>query len=285
MRFGFATAPLIAAGCIMMRKCHLNTCPVGVATQDPVLRKRFVGQPEHVINFFFFVAEEVRGLMAQLGYRTLRRDDRPDADARQAEGDRALEGAAVSTSRSCSTSRSRLAARPSITPSAQDHGLDKVLDRTLIARGEAGARDAARRCSSKRRSTTPTAPPARCCRARSRAAMAMPACRDDTIHIRAKGTAGQSFGAWLAAGVTLELEGRGQRLCRQGPLGRPHRHPPAAELRASRRGNRSSSATRRSMARSPANAISAASPASVSRCATPARSRSSRAPAITAANI
>ena len=68
--FGFATAPLIAAGCIMMRKCHLNTCPVGVATQDPVLRKRFVGQPEHVINYFFFVAEEVREWMAKLGYRT-----------------------------------------------------------------------------------------------------------------------------------------------------------------------------------------------------------------------
>ena len=77
--FGFATAPLIAAGCIMMRKCHLNTCPVGVATQDPVLRKRFVGQPEHVINYFFFVAEEVRELMAQLGYPHVRRDDRPDA--------------------------------------------------------------------------------------------------------------------------------------------------------------------------------------------------------------
>ncbi len=82
--FGFATAPLIAAGCIMMRKCHLNTCPVGVATQDPVLRKRFKGQPEHVINYFFFVAEEVRELMAELGFRTLRRDDRPAADARQA---------------------------------------------------------------------------------------------------------------------------------------------------------------------------------------------------------
>ncbi len=68
--FGFATAPLIAAGCIMMRKCHLNTCPVGVATQDPVLRKRFTGQPEHVINYFFFVAEEVRELMAEMGYRT-----------------------------------------------------------------------------------------------------------------------------------------------------------------------------------------------------------------------
>ena len=68
--FGFATAPLIAAGCIMMRKCHLNTCPVGIATQDPVLRKRFTGQPEDVINYFFFVAEEVRQLMAKLGFRT-----------------------------------------------------------------------------------------------------------------------------------------------------------------------------------------------------------------------
>jgi glutamate synthase (NADPH/NADH) large chain len=67
--FGFSTAPLIAAGCVMMRVCHLNTCPVGVATQDPVLRKRFVGQPEHVINYFFFVAEEVREMMAELGYR------------------------------------------------------------------------------------------------------------------------------------------------------------------------------------------------------------------------
>ena len=68
--FGFATAPLIAAGCIMMRKCHLNTCPVGVATQDPVLRARFQGKPEHVINFFFFVAEEVREYMAALGFRS-----------------------------------------------------------------------------------------------------------------------------------------------------------------------------------------------------------------------
>ena len=90
--FGFATAPLIAAGCIMMRKCHLNTCPVGVATQDPVLRKRFTGQPEHVINFFFFVAEEVRELMARAGLPHLRRDDRADADARSAPRHRPLEG-------------------------------------------------------------------------------------------------------------------------------------------------------------------------------------------------
>jgi hypothetical protein len=83
--FGFATAPLVAVeGCIMMRKCHLNTCPVGVATQDPVLRKRFTGQPEHVVNYFFFVAEEVRELMAQLGYPQVRRPDRPCRPARHA---------------------------------------------------------------------------------------------------------------------------------------------------------------------------------------------------------
>ena len=106
--FGFATAPLIAAGCIMMRKCHLNTCPVGVATQDPVLRKRFVGQPEHVINFFFFVAEEVRELMAQLGFRTLRRNGRPACRcSTSARRRRALEGAGAGLLASSSTSRPR----------------------------------------------------------------------------------------------------------------------------------------------------------------------------------
>jgi glutamate synthase (NADPH/NADH) large chain len=75
--FGFSTAPLIAAGCIMMRKCHLNTCPVGIATQDPVLRKRFKGTPEHVINYFFFVAEEVRAMMAEPGHPQVRRSHRP----------------------------------------------------------------------------------------------------------------------------------------------------------------------------------------------------------------
>ena len=91
--FGFATAPLIAAGCVMMRKCHLNTCPVGIATQDPVLRARFTGQPEHVINFFFFVAEEVRELMAELGFRTIERDGRPGRPARHGARGQPLEGA------------------------------------------------------------------------------------------------------------------------------------------------------------------------------------------------
>ena len=91
--FGFATGPLIAAGCIMMRKCHLNTCPVGVATQDPVLRKRFKGQPEHVINFLFYIAEEVRQLLAEMGFTQARRRGRPVGPAGEAGGDQPLEGA------------------------------------------------------------------------------------------------------------------------------------------------------------------------------------------------
>ena len=105
--FGFATAPLIAAGCIMMRKCHLNTCPVGVATQDPVLRARFTGAPEHVINYFFFVAEEVREMMAAMGYRKLRRDGRPDATGSTRIAPSITGRRAGSTSPRCSTSRTR----------------------------------------------------------------------------------------------------------------------------------------------------------------------------------
>ncbi len=133
--FGFATAPLIAAGCIMMRKCHLNTCPVGIATQDPVLRARFTGQPEHVINFFFFVAEEVRELMAQLGFRTVnemigrvdRLDMVPAVDHWKAKG----------------IDLSRLLYQQPAAPGVaiyncetQDHGLDKALDNELIAESQ-----------------------------------------------------------------------------------------------------------------------------------------------------
>ncbi len=176
--FGFATAPLIAAGCIMMRKCHLNTCPVGVATQDPVLRKRFTGQPEHVINYFFFVAEELREIMAQLGFRTLERDDRPGRPARHAQGRRPLEGRAASTCRSCSTRRRREAGVAIWNIERQDHGLDKALDHKLIEAAQAGAREAASRC----RSSTPITQrqPHRRRHAVGRggaSATAMPACR------------------------------------------------------------------------------------------------------------
>src|ERR1700675_3064792 len=130
--FGFATAPLIAAGCIMMRKCHLNTCPVGIATQDPVLRQRFTGQPEHVINFFFFVAEEVRALMARLGFRTFNemigRVDRIDMEP------------AVNHWKAKGIDLSRLLYQEPPKPGVaihhceeQNHGLDKALDNELIA--------------------------------------------------------------------------------------------------------------------------------------------------------
>src|SRR5476649_2516102 len=130
--FGFATAPLIAAGCIMMRKCHLNTCPVGVATQDPVLRKRFTGQPEHVINYFFFVAEEVREIMAALGYRSFnemvgqvdRLDMKKAVDHWKAGG--------VDLSKILY----QMPAKPGVeiwNSERQDHGLDKALDNKLIA--------------------------------------------------------------------------------------------------------------------------------------------------------
>ena len=117
--FGFATAPLIAAGCIMMRKCHLNTCPVGVATQDPVLRARFQGKPEHVINYFFFVAEEVREYMAALGLPHLQRDDRPDRGLWTRIAPSSTGRRRGSTSRSSSTSRACRSRSPSTIASAR----------------------------------------------------------------------------------------------------------------------------------------------------------------------
>ena len=136
--FGFATAPLIAAGCIMMRKCHLNTCPVGVATQDPVLRKRFNGQPEHVINYLLLRRRGSARDDGRAGLPQVRRDDRPDADARQAassiehwkaQGPRLL-AAVLQAGR-------RPERRRSTAASAQNHELDNVLDRKLIAQAQA----------------------------------------------------------------------------------------------------------------------------------------------------
>jgi glutamate synthase (NADPH/NADH) large chain len=203
--FGFATAPLIAAGCIMMRKCHLNTCPVGIATQDPVLRARFTGMPEHVINYFFFVAEEMRELMAQLGFRTVnemvgrvdRLNMRPAIDHWKAKG----------------VDLSRILYQPKLVEGAaihqceiQDHGLDHILDVDLIA----ASKDALEKQQ-----------PVRIERSiinlnRTTGAMlsgevalryghaGLP---EDTISIAFKGTAGGSFGAFLARGVSLELTG------------------------------------------------------------------------------
>ena len=204
--FGFSTAPLIAAGCVMMRVCHLNTCPVGVATQDPVLRKRFVGQPEHVINYFFFVAEEVREIMAELGYRTLRRDGRADADARQAQAGRALEGQGPRLLARCSPSRTCRRASASIHSELQNHHLEHVLDRRLIEKAQRG--DRPRRAGEDRGDdqehdrTTGAMLSGEIAKIYGHTGLP-----DDTIHVKLKGTAGQSFGAWLARGVTFELEG------------------------------------------------------------------------------
>ena len=129
--FGFSTMPLVALGCIMMRKCHLNTCPVGIATQDPVLRKRFNGAPDNVINFFFFIAEQVRGYMAQIGFRTF--DEmvgRVDMlDSRLAVDHWKAKGLDLSTLLYNPHTPSRIARR---CVQAQDHGLTGALDHELI---------------------------------------------------------------------------------------------------------------------------------------------------------
>ena len=215
--FGFATAPLIAAGCIMMRKCHLNTCPVGVATQDPVLRKRFVGLPEHVINYFFFVAEEARELMAQLGYRTI---DEMVGQMQMLDRDKA-----ISHWKANGLDFTKLFHKP--TPldgqtifhsESQDHGLEKALDNKLIAEAapalERGApvQIETKICNVNR--TVGAMLSGEIARIYGHAGLP-----DNTIHIRATGTAGQSFGAWLAAGVTLELEGEGNDYVGKGLSG------------------------------------------------------------------
>ncbi|KUR73552.1 glutamate synthase [Novosphingobium fuchskuhlense] len=203
--FGFATAPLIAAGCIMMRKCHLNTCPVGVATQDPVLRARFTGQPEHVINYFFFVAEELRAIMAELGFRTVgEMVGRVDClDTRSA----------ITHWKARGIDLSRLLHRVEPAPGTtlgwsgtQDHGLDAALDNTLIASAQpALERGEAVRIESKVRNVNRTVGAMLSGEvAKRHGHRGLPA---GTIHVTLSGVAGQSFGAFLAHGVTLDLTG------------------------------------------------------------------------------
>jgi glutamate synthase (NADPH) large chain len=202
--FGFATAPLVAEGCIMMRKCHLNTCPVGVATQDPVLRAKFAGRPEHVVNFFFFVAEEARQIMAQLGIKTfdelIGRSDLLDTKksiahwkARGLDFSRVFHQVEVP------------ADVPRYQIDVQDHGLAKALDikliekcRPAIERGEKvqimeevrnGNRSVGAMLSGELIRVRPEGLP------------------DHTIFMQMEGTGGQSFGAFLANGITLYLIG------------------------------------------------------------------------------
>ena len=203
--FGFATAPLIAAGCIMMRKCHLNTCPVGVATQDPVLRKRFVGTPEHVINYFFFVAEELRSIMAKMGFRTVAemigRVDRIDMDRVhdhwKAQG--------VDLSRLLDTSQAEAADELRNT-GAQDHALGGAMDNELIdacaSALENGDPVAIEREIGNRHRSVGAMLSGRIAQKYGHAGL--PA---DTIRIDLTGVAGQSFGAWGAHGLSLTLTG------------------------------------------------------------------------------
>jgi len=203
--FGFSTAPLIAAGCLMMRKCHLNTCPVGIATQDPVLRKRFKGAPEHVVNYFFFIAEELRVLLAELGARSLDEiigrtdllDQRRLVDHWKAKG----------------LDFSKLFFKPEPVggdtihhSELQNHEIDDVLDRELIRLSENAieTREPVRiemPIASLNR-TTGAMLSGRIAKKYGHKGM-----RDDTISVSFKGTAGQSFGAFLAAGVSFDLEG------------------------------------------------------------------------------
>ena len=215
--FGFSTAPLIAAGCIMMRKCHLNTCPVGVATQDPVLRARFTGQPEHVINYFFFIAEEVRELMAAMGYRRF--------DDMVGQSDWLNKDRAIQHWKARGLDFSKMFHKPRAAEGvaihhceAQDHGLDKVLDNALIA-AAMPALDTKKPVKAEFpiKNTDRTAGTMLSGQIAKRYGHAgLP---EDTIWLTFNGTAGQSFGAWAARGLTLDLVGEGNDYVGKGLSG------------------------------------------------------------------
>ncbi|MDP3921174.1 MAG: glutamate synthase large subunit [Candidatus Omnitrophota bacterium] len=204
--FGFATAPLVGLGCIMMRVCHLNTCPVGVATQNPELRKKFTGDPAHVVNFMNFIAQQVRELMAQLGFRTINemigRTDALEANK------------AVDHWKAKGLDFSKILFRPEVSEDVgrycqipQDHGLDKALDNTTLlalcepalARGEKVNATVLIKNTNRVVGTILGSE-----LTRRYGAEGLP---DDTIHLKFNGSAGQSFGAFVPRGITLELEG------------------------------------------------------------------------------
>ncbi|UBV42850.1 glutamate synthase subunit alpha [Deinococcus taeanensis] len=202
--FGFATAPLVAQGCIMMRKCHLNTCPVGVATQDPVLRARFQGKPEHVINFFFFIAEEVRGLMAQLGIRHF--------DDLIGRADLLDTKKGVEHWKAQGLDFSRVFYRPEVPAGVgvrhlhtQDHGLSGALDLQLIEKCrpafEKGEKVHFLQDVRNVNRTVGAMLSGELVRVRPQG---LP---DNTVFVQMEGTGGQSFGAFLAPGLTLYLIG------------------------------------------------------------------------------
>ena len=202
--FGFATAPLVAEGCIMMRKCHLNTCPVGVATQDPVLRRKFQGRPEHVVNYFFFVAEEVRQIMAQLGICKF--DDligRADLlDTKKGISHWKAKGLDFSRIFHVPMGSSEMPRRQ---VEEQDHGLAKALDVRLIEKcGPAFERGEKVQLMEEARNVNRTVGAMLSGELVRRHPEGLP---DHTIFIQFEGTGGQSFGAFLAQGITFYLIG------------------------------------------------------------------------------
>ncbi len=204
--FGFSTAPLITLGCIMMRKCHLNTCPVGIATQDPELRKKFNGKPEHVVNYLFMVAEELREIMAELGFRSVQ-DMIGRVDV--LETDVAVDHWKVKGIDLSAVLTPAQKPHPDVcvyNNSKQDHGLDKALDNEIIHLAKAAIE--------KGEKVSLEMPVLNINRvvgtmlshelAKARQGKPLP---DDTVHIKLNGSAGQSLGAWLYEGVTIEVEG------------------------------------------------------------------------------
>ncbi|WP_019816141.1 glutamate synthase large subunit [Saccharomonospora saliphila] len=230
--YGFATAPLVVAGCVMMRVCHLDTCPVGVATQNPELRARYLGQAEHVVTFFRFVAQEVREYLARLGFRSVEeavgRADLLDVDE------------AVRHWKSAGIDLSSVFATPTASPYGdtrrkvreQDHGLDRALDRTLIQLAEAALEDAHPvRLDLPVRNVNRTVGTLLGSEVTRRYGSAgLP---DDTVRVRLTGSAGQSLGAFLPPGITVELVGDANDYVGKGLSGgrvvlRPHPDAPFA---------------------------------------------------------
>ena len=213
--FGFSTAPLVALGCILMRVCHLNTCPVGIATQNPELRRRFTGLPEHVVQYFFFVAEQVRELMAKLGFRRL--------DEMIGRADRLEVQPAIEHWKARGLDYSDLLFQPEVDHArrnvvGQDHGLERALDHRLI--------ELARPALERREPVEIQLPIRNVNRtvgtilgsevSRRHGAEGLP---EDTIRVSLTGSAGQSFGAFLPSGVTLTLEGEANDYCGKGLSG------------------------------------------------------------------
>ena len=203
--FGFATAPLVASGCIMMRKCHLNTCPVGIATQDKELRKNFKGTPEHVINFFYYIAEELRGIMAQLGFRTM---DEMIGQTHKINANKAIthykaKGLDLSSILHRPAAYSQMPVKNS---EKQDHNLENVLDFTILKH--------AKTAITNKVPTTLEFPINNIDRSvgaiisnevsKAHGHLGLP---DNTLNINFTGSAGQSFGAFGAHGLTFNLEG------------------------------------------------------------------------------